>query len=143
MARPTVTGEPSDWDLDQSVAARFESQVRDRGDRLAVKTREQALTYDLLNRLANRVGGTIVAALGADPEPVALLFDHGAQLIAAILGVLKAGKFYLPLDPSVPVGRNQTILAGSGARMLLADGQHRMLARDIAGALPCCASRTS
>jgi amino acid adenylation domain-containing protein len=120
--------------LDQSIAERFESQVRDRGDRLAVKTREHALTYDALNRVANRIGGAILAALGAGPEPVALLFGHDAPLIGAILGVLKAGKFYLPLDPSVPVGRNQTILAGSEARMLLADGQHRMLARDIAGA---------
>lgn len=84
-------------DVEGSVTARFERQVRMHGLRVAVKTAAGTLTYDALNRVANRIAHAILARRGPESEPTALLLDHGAPMVAGLLGVLKAAKFYVPL----------------------------------------------
>jgi len=81
-------------EVEQSITERFEKIVRQYPERLAVKAGDRALTYDQLNQAVNRIARSILDKRGAGTEPVALLFEHGIDGIAAILGVLKAGKFY-------------------------------------------------
>jgi non-ribosomal peptide synthetase component F len=88
--------------INQSIAGRFEQQVAQHPDRLAVVSAESQLTYAELNQVANRIARAVLSHLGEGEEPVALLFEEGAFIIAAILGVLKAGKIYVPLDPAFP-----------------------------------------
>jgi non-ribosomal peptide synthetase component F len=87
-------------DVETSIPARFEKIVRMYPERLAVKDGDRSLTYDQLNRAANRIAHAVLAERGASSEPIPLLFEHGIDTLPAILGVLKAGKFYLGLDPS-------------------------------------------
>lgn len=103
-------------EIEQSISARFESQVRKYPHRLAVKTRTEELTYDELNRSANRVAHSILTKIGDGQEQVALLFEQSSAAIVAILGALKAGKIYVPLDRSLPVNRLKYILNNSNAR---------------------------
>src|SRR5262245_23342123 len=91
--------------IEQSIPDRFEQQVARNPERQAVKNGNQVLTYVGLNQIANRVARAILAQGGACTEPIALLFRTGASAIAALLGVLKAGKFYVPLDPTYPPAR--------------------------------------
>ena len=100
----------------QSIPEYFEQQVKKYADRLAVKTATQEMTYDDLNRVANRVAHTLLDAAGAGPQAVALLCEQSTSLIGAIFGVLKAGKFYVPLDTASPVTRNGSIVADAGAK---------------------------
>src|SRR6185436_13854730 len=86
--------------LEQSIGARFEAQARRGPDRLAVKHGATAWTYAQLDAAANRVARAILAARGPGAEPVGLVLEQGAWLVAAILGALKAGKIYVPLDPA-------------------------------------------
>src|SRR5687767_4493720 len=86
-------------EIEQSIPERFEKIVRVYPHRLAVKTKTQALTYEALNQVANRVARAIIAVCGQGNEPIALLLDQGVFLIAAILGVLKSGKIYISLEP--------------------------------------------
>jgi amino acid adenylation domain-containing protein len=81
------------------------------------------VTYSELNRMANRVASTLVNECGVNAEPVGLLFENGAPLMASILGVLKAGKFFVLLDPVFPPARNAAVLEDSQAKLLLADKQ--------------------
>jgi amino acid adenylation domain-containing protein len=104
---------------EQSVPDRFEQQVQTHGHRLAVKMADQALTYDELNRMANRIAHAILGQRGAAPEPVALLFAKGIQEIAAYMGVLKAGKFYVPLDPSYPHDRIAFMLHDAQSHLIV------------------------
>jgi surfactin family lipopeptide synthetase A len=96
--------------VEQSIPDRFEQMVRSYPSRPAVQDRHETLTYAELNEQANRVAHAILAQRGSGAEPIALLFDKGTRHIAATLGVLKAGKFYLPLDPSYPPRRTLDIL---------------------------------
>ena len=86
--------------IEQSIPALFEQQVAGYPDRVAVKSKTQTLTYDDLNRLSNGVARAILAQLGDGQEPVALLLEQSEAAIAAVLGVVKAGRIYIPLDPS-------------------------------------------
>ncbi len=118
--------------IEQSVAARFEAQAALHGARPAVVTDGDALTYDALNRAANRLGRALVAR---DPEgvgPIALLTSHGAPTITAMLAVLKAGKMFVPLDPTFPVDRLRTMLDDARPTLLLTDPPHRELAAGLA-----------
>lgn len=120
-------------EIEQSVSSRFEEQVRRYPGRLAAKTERHELTYDALNQNANGVARAILARRGEGGEPIALLLAHDAPLIAAILGVLKSGKFYVPLDPSFPEARNSSILEDSQAGLVLTDDQNLAMAETLAG----------
>ena len=106
-------------ELERSIPSRFERQVRANPDQIAIKTRSDELTYHELNQAANRVAHAVLEQGGPGEEPVALLFEQGVQAIAAILGVLKAGKIYVPLDPSLPLARITYMLADTQARVIV------------------------
>ena len=91
--------------IEQSIPSRFEEQVRRYPGRLAVKTRNHQVTYDELNKNSNRFAHAILEQQGAGEEQIALLLEPGAAPISAILGVLKAGKSYVPLNPANPLAR--------------------------------------
>ena len=115
-------------ELNQSIPARFEKIVAQYPHRLAMKMGDRALTYRELNSAANRVARAILARLGKGQEPVGLLFESGIEAVTAILGVLKAGKFYVPLDLSFPQERIISVLGDSGARLLATDNANISLA---------------
>ena len=119
-------------EIEQSIPARFEQQVAMYPDRIAVRAKDQEFTYDALNKMANRVARAIVVRLGEGEEPVALLFEQGALIIAAILGVLKVGKIYVPLDPGSPDARMAYMLEDSHAKLLLTNTKHLSHAQRLA-----------
>ena len=118
-------------DLDYSLPHRFEQVVTAYGDRLAVGMPQRNVTYAELDAMVNRVAHAILAERGAVAEPVALLLEQGLSQIVGLLGVLKAGKFYVVLEPSHPRSRNQYILADAGPALLLAEARTRSLAREL------------
>ncbi|MST95141.1 MAG: amino acid adenylation domain-containing protein, partial [Pedosphaera sp.] len=119
-------------ELEQSLAARFEKTVARFPERLAVKSGATAWTYRELNRRANRIAHAILERLGKRSEPVCLMMEQGAPLLAAILGVLKAGKFYVPLDATHPVARLRQMVASAEARLVVTDTANLRLASELA-----------
>ena len=120
-------------EIEQSLAARFEQQVSRYPQRLALKTPQQTLTYTALNQTANRIAHAICARRGDEVEPVAMLLSQSAPLIAAIFGVLKSGKIYVPVDPTHPPARITYMLQDSQAALLITNNEHLALARELAG----------
>lgn len=120
-------------DVLRSIPERFEKIVRVYPDRLAVKMGERALTYDELNRAANQIARAILARRGRGSEPIALLFEHGIEVVAAMIGVLKAGKFYVALDIDSPSERVTRVLRDSAARLVITSNRERTLAHVIDG----------
>ncbi|MDB4951182.1 MAG: tycC3, partial [Gemmatimonadetes bacterium] len=98
-----------------------EARARVAPDAVAVRQGGAALTYRELNRTANRLAHHL-RARGAGPETrVALLADRSPRMIAGLLGILKSGAAYVPLDPRAPVDRLAHILKDLGAGVLVAD----------------------
>jgi amino acid adenylation domain-containing protein len=106
-------------DIEQSISARFEKLVNVNPNQVAVKTRNYRWTYAQLNRAANQIAQTILRSCDSGDERIALLFEHDAPMIAAILGVLKSGNAYVPLDLTHPKERLAHILEDSRATALL------------------------
>ncbi|NEQ82651.1 MAG: amino acid adenylation domain-containing protein, partial [Moorea sp. SIO2I5] len=106
-------------EIEQSINRRFESQVARYPHHIAVKTSECELTYDTLNQAANRLAHQILQQCPPEQELVPILFEHGASMVVAILGVLKAGKGWVPLASSYPQVRLETILSELNASVLI------------------------
>jgi non-ribosomal peptide synthetase component F len=117
-------------DLEQSIPALFARSARRFRDRVAVKTATQVLTYGELEQASDRLAQAILARRG--PEPVALVFDKSAALIVSILGVLKAGKIYMPVSPAFPELRLQQTLGDVRPGLLVTDRAHLAQAESIA-----------
>jgi amino acid adenylation domain-containing protein len=115
-----------------SLASIFEGHAARYPDRLAVVSGDRRLTYGELNQAANRIAHLILSCLGSADTSVALLFEPGASIVAAILGVLKAGKMYVALDPSYPLPRTAYMLEDCQARLLLTDARHGVVAAQLA-----------
>ena len=120
--------------IEKSITHRFELQATKYADRIAVKTKDQALTYDALGNMANRVARVILAQCGEGNEPVALLLEQSGVAIAAVLGVVKAGKIYVPLDPSHSRTSLAAILEDSQTGIILTDSRNLALAKELASA---------
>jgi amino acid adenylation domain-containing protein len=104
---------------------RFERAAGAHPGRVAVRWQSEQLSYGELNARANRLAHRLVA-LGVGPGSlVALLVPRRPGLVVAILGVLKAGGAYLPLDPTHPAERIGSILADSRADVVVAAGALR------------------
>jgi amino acid adenylation domain-containing protein len=111
-------------EIEQSIPERFEKIVRRYSDRLAVKMGDRALTYDQLNQAANRIARAILEKRGSGSEPIALLFEHGIDVIAVIFAVLKAGKFYVALNPSFPQHMIDYILRDAEPRLIITNSRN-------------------
>lgn len=118
--------------VDQSIPDRFEQQVSRYPDRLAVRTRHHAFTYAELNHEANDLAHALLTLRGPGSEPIALLLEKDALLIAAILGVLKAGKIYVPLDHTFPNARLHSILDDLQTGLIVSDNRHVRLVSELA-----------
>jgi amino acid adenylation domain-containing protein len=116
-----------------SIPQRFQDVVRQSPEQFAVKMGERTWTYQSLNRQANRIAHAIMTTRGQGSEPIALLFEQGVDFIAAILGVLKAGKFFVALDSSLPKARIQHILRDAGTPLIVSNDRHSAFAAEFAG----------
>lgn len=117
--------------IEQSIAARFERQAHHYPGRIAVKTNRYEWSYELLNSAANRLAHLILARCGRGEQRIALLFEHDAPMIAGMLGVLKAGKAYVPLDPSHPRQRLTYMLQDAQVVAVLTNTKSLALAEEI------------
>ncbi len=112
---------------EQSIPARFEEQVIKYSDQIAIKTMRYTWTYRDLNEKANQVAQAILK----QEERVALLFEHDAPMLIGIMGVLKAGKTYVPLNPYSPRERLEYIVQDSQASAILTNDQNQSLAQAL------------
>ncbi|WP_051807052.1 non-ribosomal peptide synthetase [Streptomyces sp. NRRL F-2664] len=104
-----------------TVPALFARRAAATPDAVAVADGGRSLTYRELDERADRLARAL-AERGARPEtPVAVALPRSAELVVALLGVLKSGAAVLPLDPRHPAGRLARILADARPLLLLAD----------------------
>jgi amino acid adenylation domain-containing protein len=107
----------------------FEERAERTPERVALIGAGQALSYGELNRRANQLGNYL-QGLGVGPEAVVgLCMERSVEMVAALLGTLKAGGAYLPLDPDYPLERLSFMLEDAGVEVVLTE-------RKMEGRLP-------
>jgi len=104
-----------------SLHGLFEAQVARRPDATAARFESQSLTYRELEERANRLANHL-RHLGVVPgQRVGLLQQRSLELLVGLLGILKTGAAYVPLDPMYPTQRLAHILEDSGVTVLLTE----------------------
>ncbi|MDP3859245.1 MAG: amino acid adenylation domain-containing protein [Stagnimonas sp.] len=88
---------------------------------IAVRYQDQQQSYAELEARANQIAAELVQQGAAPGRYVALALQRGLELPAALLGILKTGAAYLPLDPEFPADRLAYYLQDSGAVLVLSD----------------------
>ncbi|WP_344833984.1 amino acid adenylation domain-containing protein, partial [Actinocorallia longicatena] len=99
----------------------FDAQVAAVPDAVALVAGGETLTYAELSARADRFAGSLVASGVGAESVVGLCLPPGAPMVAAILGVWRAGGAYLPLDPQLPAERLAFLVADSGARLVVTE----------------------
>jgi amino acid adenylation domain-containing protein len=103
-----------------SLHGLFERQVILHPAAIALRGDGIEVSYEELNAMANRIARLLTGLCSVERgDIVALKIDRSVEMIASILGIVKAGAAYLPLDPGYPAERTVFILSNAGARLLL------------------------
>jgi len=115
------------------IIEKFQNQVKQIPDTIALKHREQWLTYNQLDRYSEATAKQIVTQWPgtARKQTIGLLFNHGIEMIVAILAALKAGKAYVPLPADYPLNRLKYMLEHSQAEMILTHTPLKSIAESL------------
>ncbi len=127
--RDTVVSRWNDTQRDvgagRSIASRVAAHAQQSPNSVAVTCGEMSLSYGELDRLANRIANHLSSA-GIGPEDrVAIVSDRSAHAIAAILGVMKAGAAYVPIDGTMPMARVRSLIEKADVKAILTERAFR------------------
>jgi amino acid adenylation domain-containing protein len=108
-----------DYPKNKCVHQLFEEQAERNPDSIAVVFESEQITYRELNNRANQLAHYL-QNLGVEPEVVVgICLDRSLETIVGMLGVLKAGGAYLPIDPTTPIERKALMLEDAQVKVLL------------------------
>ena len=98
---------------------RFEKQVEEKGDEIALVATDETFTYDELNQKANRIANELIKK-GVKPKSnVLVMLPRNSDLIATIIGIFKAGCTFVPIDLEYPQERIDYIYENSQADYII------------------------
>ncbi|WNM39241.1 amino acid adenylation domain-containing protein [Micromonospora halotolerans] len=130
VAGPVLAGPAAGPVTHRPVHRQIEENVDRCPDAVAVVGSTGLLTYRQLDERANRLAHRLLSLGVRADEPVGILLEQGTDVACAVLGIMKAGGAYLPMDTTYPPARTAGILRAAGARILLAEPG---LGRDLPG----------
>jgi tyrocidine synthetase-3 len=110
----------ADYPVNRTIIHLFEKQVEDTPDHIAVLYEAKGLTYMELNERANQLAYYLRKEYRVQVDDlVGIMLERSETMIIALLGVLKSGAAYLPIDPGYPGTRISYMLEDSGCKVLL------------------------
>lgn len=109
----------SDYPKNKSIAELFEAIVHLYPEKTAVSYKENSISYAELNSRANQLARTLRKIGITRNAPVGLLAEKSSDIVTGILGILKSGGCYVPIDPDYPEQRIRYMLSDSGCKVVL------------------------
>ena len=111
-----------EYPKEKTIIQVFEDIVKKNPESIAIRYNDNTVTFSELNIMSNKIGNYLRENIHVEPnEIVALMFNKSIEMIAAILGVLKAGAAYLPIDPTHPEERVDYYLNNANVAHMLTD----------------------
>ncbi|WP_220395494.1 AMP-binding protein, partial [Bacteroides ovatus] len=112
----------SEYPADKTIVELFVEQAERTPDNIALVYEDRKLTYSQLNELSNRLAAYLQTKYKINQDdPIALCLNRSEYMLIAILGVLKSGGAYVPIDPDYPEDRIIHILSDTKAKVVLTD----------------------
>lgn len=107
---------------DQTVVSLFEHQVKQTPGCVAVVFEDRQITYDELNQYANKIAWHLIGTHGIKREDrVAVMAGPSIDFVAAMLGVMKSGGVYCPIDMNLPYERRRRYVENAGVKLMLSN----------------------
>ena len=123
----------AEYPRDRCVHELFEEQVEKTPDAVAVVHQDTALSYGELNRRANQLAHHL-RELGVEPDArVAICVERSLEMVVGLLGIMKAGAAYVPLDPAYPVERLSYMVKDSAPTVVLTQTALLDVVNSVAG----------
>ncbi|HEY2961417.1 MAG TPA: amino acid adenylation domain-containing protein [Pyrinomonadaceae bacterium] len=123
------------YSLDRCLPELFEAQVQRTPDSIAVVYQDEKLTYNELNERANQLAYQL-RYLGVGMETlVGVMMERSLEMMVALLGVLKAGSAYLPLDPEYPHERLRFIIEDAKPAVIVTQKSLQSIAAELGDVL--------
>ncbi|MEN2383498.1 MAG: condensation domain-containing protein [Gloeotrichia echinulata DEX184] len=110
----------TDYPQDKTLVDLFEAQVTLNPNNIALVFESQSLTYQQLNQKANQLAHYLIQNYQIQPDTlIGISVERSLEMIIGVLGILKAGAAYVPIDPNYPQERIEFMLEDSGISVLL------------------------
>ncbi|MEW7293170.1 amino acid adenylation domain-containing protein [Aquimarina sp. 2304DJ70-9] len=117
----------ADFPSESTITALFEEQARKTPDHVALQTANQSMTFGELNDEANKFATYLANQYDTKPgDLIGIMLEREHYLIPAVLGVLKAGATYVPIDVSYPEERVKRIITDSKINTLVVRGENEL-----------------
>jgi amino acid adenylation domain-containing protein len=113
----------ADFAKDKLIHELFEEQVIARPDAEAVVFEDESVTYAELNTRANQLAHYLIALGVQTDDRIAVCVERSVEMMVGMLGILKAGAVYLPLDPAYPADRLQYMLQDASPKVVLTSSE--------------------
>lgn len=124
----------ANYPKEKTIQKIFEEQVSETPEAVAVVFGETKLSYRALNEQANQLAHYLRQTYEVKADDlIGIMTDRSEQMIIGILGILKSGAAYLPIDPTYPDERVKYILNDGKIKVLLSEDQHFALKYDFSG----------
>lgn len=112
---------------EQTFVDLFAEQVKAAPDSRAVCCQDEQISYRELDEKSSQLAAYLQSKGVAQDTTVGLSLGRSVEMVIAILGILKSGASYLPLDPFYPIQRTDYILADSGTKFVLANSETELM----------------
>src|SRR5205823_4927697 len=109
-----------------TVVAWFERTAQEQAARIAISSGQTHLTYSELNARANQLARALRARGVQAEDRIGICLERGPELLIAMLGVLKAGAAYVPLDPAYPPQRLAYLVEDAASHLVITQGETAM-----------------
>ncbi|MFC4870611.1 amino acid adenylation domain-containing protein [Negadavirga shengliensis] len=101
----------------------FKARVQQQPDATALQYESNSLTYRELDELSDKVGYALLAKGIRNEALVPLCMGRSMESVVSLLGVLKAGAAYVPIDPALPAERLRSVIKQTNAKVVITDGE--------------------
>ncbi len=126
-----------DYPRDKCVHQLFEEQVEKTANKTAVIACDKTLTYAELNEQANRIAHSLIEKGISVGDIVAFKLSRKSYLLSTMLGVLKSGAAYMPIDPDYPQDRIDYMFSDSNAKLFITEDNIQELLGNEDSSNPC------
>ncbi|MDO5977225.1 non-ribosomal peptide synthetase/type I polyketide synthase, partial [Flavivirga jejuensis] len=108
-----------DYPEDKTIVDLFQEQVKKTPNDVAVVFEEETLTYRMLDKRSNQLARYLLKRGVKEEDLVGICIDRSLEMIIGVLGILKAGGGYVPIDPDYPLDRIDYMMEDAGISLLI------------------------
>lgn len=127
----TFNATQTEYQNDITLLNLFQEQAENFPGKEALKDEYKSYSYAELHKLSNQIAQYLITTYGKkDKSPIAVLLERSANMVVVLLGILKSGRSYIPLDPAFPEDRLNYIIDNSQSKILINEKHYRLHTAD-------------